>query len=186
MSKQATETITMYSVGDVRIAHNDPGFILQFIKPTMSEADIATCQLETIYSNRGERDPHARIPFRAPPEGAAGLKDAGFDVITVAGNHCMDYGHEALLDTIEALKAAGLAPIGTGRNLEEAEKPVIMERGGNKVGFLSYNSIMAEEWCAQSDRPGCNPIKIYSSDGKFNSGETGGRTWSDWRNRSSA
>lgn len=172
MIKRVTETITLLSVGDVRISNKDPRFILELVRPTLSVADITTCQLETVYSNKGARDPHARIPFRAAPEDAAELKDAGFDVITTAGNHCMDYGHEALLDTIDVLRAAGLAPLGTGRNLEEAEKPVIVERGGNRVGFLSYNSIMAEEWCAQSDRPGCNPIKIYSSDGQFNAGET--------------
>src|ERR1035437_4304870 len=98
-----TSDITFCAVGDVRILNNDPQFLLSFAKPTLSEADIAFCQLESAYSSRGSQQ--QGIAFRAPPGGAAGLKDAGFDVISTAGNHCMDFGADALLDTIAALRA---------------------------------------------------------------------------------
>ena len=164
--------ITLCAVGDVRIVHNRPGFMFEFVKPTISDADIAFCQLETAYSNKGSRQPQVRIAFRASPDDAPGLKQAGFDVISLAGNHCMDYGHEALLDTIDVLRANDLLTVGTGRNIEEAGKPAIVERSGTRVGFLSYNSIMAEGSWAERDRPGCNPIRIYTKEGLFNSGET--------------
>lgn len=164
--------ITLCAVGDVRIINSEPRFIFEFVKPTISEADIAFCQLETAYSSRGSQQEQATIAFRASPSGAPGLKDAGFDVISLAGNHCMDYGQEALLDTIEILKANGLRPLGTGRNIEQARKPVIVERDGTRIGFLAYNSVMPEGAWAETDRPGCNPIRIYSEDGQFYSGET--------------
>jgi poly-gamma-glutamate capsule biosynthesis protein CapA/YwtB (metallophosphatase superfamily) len=167
-----SNTTTLRAVGDVRISFTDPKVIFEHVQPTLSAADIAFCQLETVYSTRGERDPHSRISFRAAPEEAPALKAAGFDVISLAGNHCMDYGHDALFDTIKYLRAAGLKTAGTGANLAEAAEPAIIEHNGNRVGFLSYNSIMSETWCAEANRPGCNPMKIYSSDGKFNSGET--------------
>lgn len=170
---------TLCAVGDVRITNSDPGFMFEFVKQTISEADIAFCQLESTYSNRGSRQPQVRIAFRASPDGAPGLKAAGFDVVSLAGNHCMDNGHEALLDTIDILKANGLLTLGTGRNIEEASKPVIVERSGTRVGFLAYNSVMEEGTWAQSDRPGVSPIRIYTRDGKFNSGETAAARRSD-------
>ena len=162
--------ITFCAVGDVRILNNDPKFLLSLVKPTLSEADIAFCQLESAYSNRGSQQ--QGIAFRAPPGGAAGLKDAGFDVISTAGNHCMDYGADALLDTLQALRDNGLLSVGTGKNLEEARRPVIIEREGTRVGFIAFNSIMAEGDWAEADRPGCNAIRITTQDGKFYSGET--------------
>ncbi len=168
--KNQSKELTFCAVGDVRILNNDPQFLLSFVKPTLSAADIAFCQLESAYSNRGSQQ--QGIAFRAPPGGAAGLKDAGFDVISTAGNHCMDFGTDALLDTVAALKANDLLSVGTGRNLEEARKSVIVEREGTKVGFIAFNSIMAEGDWAEADRPGCNAIRIYTQDGKFYTGET--------------
>lgn len=162
--------ITFCAVGDVRILNNDPKELLSDIKPVIGAADIAFCQLESAYSNRGSQQ--QGIAFRAPPGGAAGLKDAGFDVISTAGNHCMDYGADALLDTLDALRDNGLLSVGTGKNLEEARRPVIVEREGTKVGFIAFNSIMAEGDWAEPDRPGCNAIRIYTREGKFYSGET--------------
>ena len=179
MSNQGAEMITLCAVGDVRITHNEPEFMFEFVRPTISDADIAFCQLETAYSNKGSKQPQVRIAFRASPEGAPGLKDAGFDVVSLAGNHCMDYGHDALLDTIDILRANGLLTLGTGGNIEEAGKPAIVERNGTRVGFLAYNSVMAEGSWAQSDRPGVNPIRIYTRDGQFNSGETAAARRSD-------
>ena len=162
--------ITFCAVGDVRILNNDPKFLLSHIKPTISAADILFCQLESAYSNRGSQQ--QGIAFRAPPGGAAGLKDAGFDVISTAGNHCMDFGPDALLDTLDALKENGLLSVGTGRNLDEARKPVIIDHDGTKIGFIAFNSIMADGDWAEPDRAGCNAIRIYTQDGKFYSGET--------------
>ena len=171
--------ITLCAVGDVRITSKEPKFIFEFVKPAISEADIAFCQLEAPYSHRGSQQAHTRIAFRASPEGAPGLKDAGFDVISLAGNHCMDYGHEALLDTVDVLRANGLLTTGTGRNIDEASKPAIVERNGTKVGFLAYNSVMAEDSWADSERPGCNPVRIFTGDGQFHPGETAAARRSD-------
>jgi len=162
--------IIFCAAGDIRILNNDPKWLLNTVKPTLAAADLAFCQLESTYSDRGAQQ--QGIAFRAPPGGAGGLKGAGFHVVSTAGNHCMDYGTDALLDTMEALRAQGLSPVGTGRNLDEARAPVIVERKGTRFGFLAYNSIMAEGDWAEHERPGCNAIRVYSSDGKFYTGET--------------
>ena len=53
--------------------------------------------------------------FRGPPEALPPMRRlAGFDVLTLANNHAVDYGRDALLDTIRGVRAAGIHPIGAG------------------------------------------------------------------------
>jgi poly-gamma-glutamate synthesis protein (capsule biosynthesis protein) len=65
--------------------------------------------------------------FRAPPAAVETLLHLGVDCITLANNHALDYGTDALLDTFEHLRAAGIAWVGAGENLEAACEPVVIE-----------------------------------------------------------
>jgi hypothetical protein len=51
---------------------------------------------------------------------ASVITDCGFNVVSLAGNHAMDWGPEPLLDTVELLRGKGIQTIGAGRNLAEA------------------------------------------------------------------
>ncbi len=93
---------------------------------------------------------------------AIALKLAGFDVVSIAGNHALDFGFEGLFSTIEVVKQNGAMPVGVGKNIEEARKPVIVERKGVKVGFLAYNSILPANYWATEDRPGCAPVRAFT------------------------
>jgi poly-gamma-glutamate synthesis protein (capsule biosynthesis protein) len=68
------------------------------------------------------------------------ILSAGFDVISLANNHTLDWGTENLLATLEKLEKAGLPYVGAGRNIDEARRPVILQRKGNRVGFLAFSS----------------------------------------------
>ena len=61
--------------------------------------------------------------FRAPPVAAEALAHLGVDCVTLANNHALDFGPEALLDTFEHLNAAGIGWVGAGRDEEEARCP---------------------------------------------------------------
>ena len=74
----------------------------------------------------------------------------------------MDWGGDALLDTIELLGNQGVAVVGGGRNLEEARQPVILERKGVKVAFLAYCSILREGYAAGSNRTGVAPLRAHT------------------------
>lgn len=63
---------------------------------------------------------------------------AGLDVLSVANNRVHDAETVGLLDTIDALTRAGVTPIGGGRNLEDARRPLIIERKGLKMAFFAY------------------------------------------------
>jgi len=151
--------IVLYAVGDVAPDREDPGSIFQRVTDLLNGGDIASCQLEANLSNRGTPLPQARLASRIKPETAQAIKEAGFDVVSFASNHCMDWGREAFFDTIDALKEQGLPVIGVGSNIEEARKPVVIECKGTRIAFLAYNSILPQNYWADIDRPGCAPLR---------------------------
>src|SRR4051794_34957269 len=81
-----------------------------------AEADLFLLNLECCISDRGERWDEAGKPFffRAPPLAADLLARMGVDCVTLANNHALDYGFDALLDTLDHLRAAGVASVGAG------------------------------------------------------------------------
>ena len=74
--------------------------------------------------------PGALEAMRARPDSARALRDCGFQVVSFAGNHCMDFGREAFFDTIDAISANGMESIGVGGNIAEARRPAMRERYG--------------------------------------------------------
>ncbi|MBI2831754.1 MAG: CapA family protein [Chloroflexi bacterium] len=156
----ATDAVTLIAVGDVLVNRDEPKSIFELTATTLSQADIAICQIETLYSEKGQPQVAARVPLRAHPRNIEGLTYAGFDVVSVASNHSGDFGMEAFLDNIENLRKANLQVIGGGNDLAEARKPAIVEKKGVRVAFLAYNSILPAGYAAFSDRPGCSPIRV--------------------------
>jgi hypothetical protein len=59
-------------------------------------------------------------------------------VCLMANNHVSDFGAEGLLATLQALRQAGIRPVGAGTSLAKARAPVIVEVGGRRIGLLAY------------------------------------------------
>ena len=160
-SAKDKETV-LYAVGDVGPNREDPQSMFRHVSGLLKQGDIRFCQLETNLSTRGTPLPQARLPMRTHPNSTGALKDAGFQVVSFASNHCMDFGQEAFFDTIDAIKANGMEPIGAGRNIAEARRPAILERNGTRIAFLAYNSILPFGYWAETDRPGCAPMRAWT------------------------
>jgi poly-gamma-glutamate capsule biosynthesis protein CapA/YwtB (metallophosphatase superfamily) len=120
-----------------------------------AEADLFVLNLECCISERGTPWPDPRKPFffRAPRAGADALAHLGVDCVTLANNHALDYGREALLDTFEHLRSVGVRWIGAGTNEVEARAPVVLEAGGLRLAVLGVSDHPAE-YAARADRPG--------------------------------
>jgi poly-gamma-glutamate capsule biosynthesis protein CapA/YwtB (metallophosphatase superfamily) len=95
------------------------------------EADLFLLNLECCISARGERWPDPRKPFffRAPPRATELLAHLGVGCVTLANNHAIDFGEDALLDTLEHLADAGIRWVGAGATVEEARAAVALEAG---------------------------------------------------------
>ncbi len=158
--------LVLLFTGDVSIQRSEvnqpPESIFALVEPIFRQADIRFCQLESVFSNIGGSTAHKSVAFRTAPENASALKYAGFDVLSLAGNHCMDSGPEALLDCVELLTGQGFHILGVGKNIAEARKPVVLEREGTRIGFLTYNSILPPGFRAKSGKAGCSPLGVYT------------------------
>ena len=156
------KSINVLAAGDVCVNRDDPDSIFAYVASTIKSSDIAFCQLETNYSEKGSPLPQARVPARAHPRNASSIKNAGFNVVSFASNHTMDCGSEAFLDTIEVMKKLGINLIGVGKNIEDARRPQFLDCKGTKFAFLSYNSILPIGYWAEVNRPGCAPLRGFT------------------------
>jgi poly-gamma-glutamate capsule biosynthesis protein CapA/YwtB (metallophosphatase superfamily) len=107
------------------------------IHSVLYQVDLAVVNLECPFTTRGERL-EKNFNFRARPELVEALVRASIDAVTVANNHAMDYGAEGMEDTCQTLDEVGIGHFGTGANLAEARRPLIVERNGLTIGFLGY------------------------------------------------
>jgi poly-gamma-glutamate capsule biosynthesis protein CapA/YwtB (metallophosphatase superfamily) len=119
------------------------------------EADLLLANLECCISDRGQRwpDPDKPFFFRAPPVAADRLANLGVGVVTLANNHALDYGREALIDTFAHLSSAGIRWVGAGRDVDEARRPVVLDVGGLRVGVIGVADHPAA-FAAARDLPG--------------------------------
>lgn len=154
--------VLIYAVGDIGPSRPDPDTLFDHVRPTLQKADVAFLQLELPISERGARLPQVRHTDRSPKAAAPALQRAGFTVASMAGNHCMDWGADAMFDTVHALRESGLSVVGVGANIAEARKPVISEVKGRRVAFLAYSSILPLGFWAEENRPGCAPMRAWT------------------------
>jgi poly-gamma-glutamate synthesis protein (capsule biosynthesis protein) len=139
MPAPADRRATLAIVGDVmlgrlvnrEIPRRTPESFWGDVLPLMRGADAVIANLECAISARGtawERTPKA-FHFRADPAAIEVLKAAGVSYVSLANNHVLDYGEEALADTLALLDAAGIAHAGAGADLAEARRPARFRAG---------------------------------------------------------
>ena len=151
------------ATGDLAMDRDDYDESFVATRDVLQGADITFGQLETSFAEKGIRLPQARHAVLARPEGANALGRAGFDCISMAGNHCMDWGHDAFYETRNNLVNAGMKVVGAGANIEEARKPAFFQLSdGTRVAFLAYSSILPQAYWAEELRPGCAPMRAFT------------------------
>ena len=158
-----TNTLTLMAVGDVGPIHEPVAAYGALASATLAAADLRFAQVERVYSELGALQVHSGgAHSRAKPHMAGIFDTCRFDVVSVASNHAMDWGPEALLDSIELLRNKGIATAGAGRNLREAREPAVIERNGVRVAFLAYCSVLNEGYAATPDKPGVAPLRAHT------------------------
>jgi poly-gamma-glutamate capsule biosynthesis protein CapA/YwtB (metallophosphatase superfamily) len=100
-------------------------------------ADIAFGNLETTITE-GEVVEAFEMRFRADAHAARVLKDAGFDVLSLANNHTFDFGEQGLLDTLSALDREGIIHVGAGKDETESGQPMFINANGIQFAFLAF------------------------------------------------
>lgn len=155
-------TISVAAVGDILFDRRVEAFIaraggrapFEAVAPRLSAADVTVGNLESMIGTTGKAVANKQYTFRGDPRGIEGLKYAGFDVVSLANNHTLDYGSEPLSETIGALDAAGIAHAGAGPNAREAWKPATIVRPRAKIAYLAFTHTLPPGFMAGPNRWG--------------------------------
>jgi poly-gamma-glutamate synthesis protein (capsule biosynthesis protein) len=123
--------------------------------PFLKQAQIVFGNLEGPLTAGGTSETNKQYIFRSPPDKVApALARAGFNIVSLANNHMLDYGPQGLEDTRSALDKVGIQTVGAGRNLAEARASAIIMTQGMSVAFLAYSLTFPEEFWAGANKPG--------------------------------
>lgn len=156
-------TLTLLAGGDVGPIVEPVDRLADLVLPLLRQADFRLAQCERTYSERGAWQEWMTLPrgnmTRQPRSKASIFRKAGIDVVSVASNHCLDFGYDPLFDTIDYFRSEGMQVIGGGRNSMEARQPAILEKDDVKVAILGYCSVIRDGQAAGEKKPGIAPMR---------------------------
>lgn len=159
----AKEPFSMFFTGDIMLensmsrydAKGIGGILSEYLQQEMKAADMTVVNNEFPYSARGEKAPDKQFTFRVNPKYVSALQDMGVDVASLANNHALDFGQDALLDSFTTLDEAGIPYVGAGATKERAEEAIFVESDGRTVGVLSASRVIpVHTWNITSSQPG--------------------------------
>ncbi|MCR2806523.1 CapA family protein [Paenibacillus soyae] len=147
---EAEERVSLSFVGDMLpgeyiadiMAQNGYDFPYQKALLYLSEPDLMVGNLELPITTRGTPVEGTPYVYKGSPETLPAMRDAGFDVMSLANNHALDQGLEGMRDTMKHLTDAGIGFMGVGENDKEAFAPLIRETKGVKVAFIGVSEVI--------------------------------------------
>nr|WP_188206505.1 CapA family protein [Alkalibacillus aidingensis] len=146
--RTVTTSLTLNAIGDILIhspvyedARTENGFdftpMFEQIKPYLKNADITFANQESILG--GDEIGLSSYPnFNSPYEVGDALKDAGVDIVSIANNHTIDRGEQAVINATNHLSEIGLEYVGGYQNEKDRQRKRIIHKNGISVGFLAY------------------------------------------------
>lgn len=118
-------------------------------------ADFFLVNQEFPFSSRGVQAPDKQFTFRLPPERVELFSQMGIQGVTLANNHALDFGQDALLDSCAVLDGAGILHTGAGENLEAASGEIGLEISGRRIGIIGATRVIpVSTWAAGKNHPG--------------------------------
>lgn len=151
--------LSLVAVGDILLGDRakdvlkelGPDYPFEAVLPLLQRASIVLGNLEGPLARRSPRVARNYV-YKMKPTVAAALVRARFNVLTLANNHVFDCGRQGVLETLDALRLAGIDVLGAGADERAAHVPVIREAGGLRIGLLGYYWHL--RCAAEADLPG--------------------------------
>jgi poly-gamma-glutamate capsule biosynthesis protein CapA/YwtB (metallophosphatase superfamily) len=146
---QASGTLVIHATGDVSL---DPSQIPAFgtrgygwawsgLGGLFSRDDLTMVNLECPATDIVDPEPKV-FTFRCDPQALPAARLAGVDVVSQANNHAYDQGPAGLVDSLDAIRAAGLASVGAGANESEALRAARFESHGWTVAVVGIDQVL--------------------------------------------
>ena len=147
--------------GDVMIGHwtldylrtEGPDYPFRMIAPLLKSGDIAFANLEAPLADSGNVA-EKRFTFKVPTKYVSGLQTAGFNLLSLANNHMLDFGALGLEQTLVTLDEAGILHTGAGRNRDEAWQPAVFYTPAGTVAALAFSMTFPKEFWATDSSAG--------------------------------
>lgn len=149
-------------VGDFMIQNRARNTDVELARELIADADLRIGNVDTVLSEAGTPSPKWSC-VRGAPESVAEIKAMGFNIVTLANNHSMDFGPEGLLDMLERFVDEGVLPVGAGINLDYARKPQVVQVGSQKIAFFSVACTLPPGSAAGHVSPGVAPIHVHQA-----------------------
>jgi len=139
--------VYLVAVGDIsfsrsveRVVKAEKDFNYPFlkVKEFLNSGDIVFANLETPITP-GREIRSGEMIFRSNPETALALRQAGFNILSLANNHTMNFGEKGLADTFNYLSQQGIEYVGAGWDEAQAYSAKILQVKGFKFAFLAYS-----------------------------------------------
>ena len=154
-------SLDLLFTGDLVLDVPGPDHWLSGIAGPTRAARLTVGHLEVPHTRRGVEMAGDVPAPGADPDNLAALQRAGFDILTLAGNHIADCGSIGIADTCKELDRLGILHCGAGADLRAAQTPA----RADGVTVLSYNCVGPESSWASADRAGCAHVRIETADG---------------------
>ena len=157
------EELRISAVGDIMLdgtarpemEKNGYNYAFEGTRELLKQSHIVVGNLEGPLTERGKKEADKKYIFRSPPDKVAkALRYAGFDVVSLANNHSLDYGQVGMEDSIDSLARYGIRHMGAGNNSKEARAPTFVPVGNQMVAFLAYSLTFPESYWATSKQAG--------------------------------
>jgi len=166
-------TSTLSFVGDIMLdrgvkgkvaTHGAGDYSFLFKKADfLKTPNIMFGNLEGPVSDRGH-NVGSIYSFRFEPVVMTVLKNAGFDVLSMANNHIGDWTKTALEDTLFHGKQAEIEMVGGGITYVEAIQPKIIETNGIKVGYLAFSDFGPDSIIVKKNASGSGVLSASDPD----------------------
>ncbi len=130
--------------------------------PVLQSADIAHMSNENAFATDCPMpDPFDSVNVCNRDEYVQLMVWMGIDVNEMTGNHLNDWGSASLLHTFDLYESLGIQTFGGGRDLEQAQEPLLMEHHGNRIAFVGCNPVGPPSAWAKTDYPGSLACEDY-------------------------
>ncbi len=143
-------TLTIYAVGDIMLGEQElcynfgvksiikkkgVDYLFRNVEGIFKSGDIVFGNLEAPISNYTDKKGFEANFFRADPNVIEGLKNANFNVLSVANNHISEHGENAFQSTVNYLKNNNIIPVGVTNETE------ILEIKNFNIAVIAYSFI---------------------------------------------
>lgn len=135
--------------------------IFEDVLPVAKQSDYLIVNLECPLTLSQSPIEKAGPNLRADSKTVVLMKNLGVDLAAMANNHIYDQGLRGLKDTLETCRAHGIATVGAGETLADAQQFHVATIKGKSIAFVNFAE--NEFGNATSKRGGANPLDIVDN-----------------------